>query len=521
MIFSKKTIWTAKIATLFLLVAAVWFVFADNTYAQYWVNNPANCPATYSGQNCTPNNVCGINGSTAECYDTDSISAPGSSVLSNTNQDTAGINAGSFNGGYILNCYALDAGAPFCDNTAAWWCDYNTTCNTKHVQTSCIGGQMASSTCSATCVGTYYACDGSSADADGCEVYSNNGDASNNCNLLDGGINANNHVNTSCACVCDSNYLDCDGGGANATNGCEVQNGSACTLAGLPGVVNGCSGGAANCVISTSNFITGTEAKYSTTTPLLWGTQYGTGYLAKLLSNNASTTGGVFTIDNNGRVGIGTTTPGAMLTVGTSSGSQFLVNNSGVVSDGTWNGDTIGLGYGGLGADFSGSTGFLYVSGGITTASNTISIARTDLTATSPLNLNGNILSINTSGDWTGTLDGINGNEIFTLNAWFSTSTAPQLTSLPNLSTVGTINSGTWQGNVIDVSYGGTGLSAFTENSLVYASSDNVIGEIFAGGENQVLSIVGGVPTWSDVLIITFYLLRTLILRLIRLCEEL
>ena len=36
-------------------------------------------------------------------------------------------------------------------------------------------------------------------------------------------------------------------------------------------------------------------------------------------------------------------------------------------------------------------------------------------------------------------------------------------------------------------------------NSLVYASSDNVIGEIFAGGENQVLQIVGGVPTWADV----------------------
>jgi hypothetical protein len=79
----------------------------------------------------------------------------------------------------------------------------------------------------------------------------------------------------------------------------------------------------------------------------------------------------------------------------------LLVNNSGVITDGTWNGDVIGLQYGGRGANLLSDTGFLYVSGGVTTASNTISIARTDLTANSPLSLTGNILSLNTGGDWT------------------------------------------------------------------------------------------------------------------------
>ena len=437
MIFKKQTIWTAKIITLFLSVVAVWFVLVDNVHAQLFVDDPADCPQSYSGQNCSPNKVCGLlGGTTAQCYDTDSLTPPPGNFTA-----TGSVTASFSGGGYLLNCYGIDSAPnPYCNNNGNWWCDRSETCYTTYRrETTCIGGEIASSTCGASVPGYTY-CDGSYEDGDGCEITINS-------TAYPGETNA--VYNSSCNPVCASTYNDCNGDLGLGGNGCEIRNGSACMLAGLPGTYQGCSGSAGNCVIPVQNFQTGTEAKYSTTTPLLWGTQYGTGYLAKLLSNNASTSGGVFTIDNNGRVGIGTTTPGAMLTVGTSSGSQFLVNNSGVVSDGTWNGDAIGLGYGGLGADFSGSTGFLYVSGGAVTASSSLSIAQTDLTAIAPLSLIGHSLTLDTSGDWSGTLDGYNGSDFFTLNAWFENSSAPQLTSLSNLSTVGTISSGTWQGNVI------------------------------------------------------------------------
>ena len=69
-----------------------------------------------------------------------------------------------------------------------------------------------------------------------------------------------------------------------------------------------------------------------------------------------------------GNVGIGTSTPSQLLTVGATSGSQLLVSSTGVISDGTWQGDIIGAAYGGTGANTSGYTNGLlgYNSGSMT-----------------------------------------------------------------------------------------------------------------------------------------------------------
>jgi hypothetical protein len=77
--------------------------------------------------------------------------------------------------------------------------------------------------------------------------------------------------------------------------------------------------------------------------------------MIKFTSYNSSTTGGVFLVENDGRVGIGTTTLGVndLLTVGFDSGSQFIVNNSGQITSGTWMGDVIGLDHGGLGTNLT------------------------------------------------------------------------------------------------------------------------------------------------------------------------
>ena len=341
-----------------IFVYAILILAADNALAQYWVDNPANCPVTYSGQNCTPNKVCGVNGSTAQCYDTDSLTPPGGSVTSNTDQ------TGSYGGGYILNCYALDSVAnPYCDNNGAWWCDRSETCyTTLHRDTTCVGGLMASSTC-ANCRSGYISCNGAYDSGDGCEVQSG---------VTDCSAGANNNINSSCICVCDSNRYDCDASGAGVGNGCEVVNGAACTLAGLPGTWNGptCS-----CVISKSNFQTGTEAKYSSGDPFLWGTEYGTGSLMQFISDQASTSGGIFTIKNGGSVGIGTLNTSGLLTVGATTSQQMIVDINGNIIDGNWQGDTISASYGGTGWNSSSATGLAFITGGSWAATNSLSVA--------------------------------------------------------------------------------------------------------------------------------------------------
>ncbi|MBU4102232.1 hypothetical protein KJ932_00065, partial [Patescibacteria group bacterium] len=74
-------------------------------------------------------------------------------------------------------------------------------------------------------------------------------------------------------------------------------------------------------------------------------TQSGAGDIVNIFSGSTE----VFTITNSGFVGIGTTTASSMLTVGQTLGSQFLVDSSGSITDGSWQGDVIGVAYGGTG----------------------------------------------------------------------------------------------------------------------------------------------------------------------------
>ena len=48
---------------------------------------------------------------------------------------------------------------------------------------------------------------------------------------------------------------------------------------------------------------------------------------------------------NNGNVGIGTSSPSALLSIGATTGSQFLVNTTGTITDGTWQGSPIANDY--------------------------------------------------------------------------------------------------------------------------------------------------------------------------------
>jgi hypothetical protein len=66
-----------------------------------------------------------------------------------------------------------------------------------------------------------------------------------------------------------------------------------------------------------------------------------------------------------------------------------------------------------------------------------------------------------------------------------------------NLTTLGTIATGTWNGTAIGPVYGGTGLTSYTTGDVVYASATNTLSKLAAGTNGYLLTMVGGVPAWA------------------------
>lgn len=204
--------------------------------ASYWVQNPANCPITnatvFPGQDCSPNKICGDSSTIAQCYDTSTISAPGSMTTSNTDQDSGGCRDATCDGGYILNCFATaDSTDPKCDNSGNLWCDRNSTCYTTKVRdTNCTASLFGASVCG-NCRTGYQDCTGN----DVCEV------TTGTTNYPTG---ANNNYGSGCSCACDSGYGDCDSGGCSLTDGCETQFGTTSCASGANNNIPSCG----NCV---------------------------------------------------------------------------------------------------------------------------------------------------------------------------------------------------------------------------------------------------------------------------------
>ncbi|MEK7142470.1 MAG: NYN domain-containing protein, partial [Patescibacteria group bacterium] len=128
---------------------------------------------------------------------------------------------------------------------------------------------------------------------------------------------------------------------------------------------------------------------------------------------------------------------------GSASAANLIVSNSsvlGTVSSGFWNGTVIAAQYGGTGQNFSASSGLMNLYSGTASA-----------IATSSLGLLTTNIAEGTNLYWT--------NDRFD-NRLSATTTLPNITTLANLATVGTITSGTWNGTTIAVNKGGTGLTS-------------------------------------------------------------
>ncbi len=72
--------------------------------------------------------------------------------------------------------------------------------------------------------------------------------------------------------------------------------------------------------------------------------------------------------------------------------------------------------------------------------------------------------------------------------------------NLTAITTVGTITSGTWQGSIIGVQYGGTGATTFTTNGILYGSGTGAVQATTAGTPGQLILANGGnVPTFTTL----------------------
>lgn len=255
-----------------LLILILFLLVATPVSAAYYVNDPTNClssdPATYPGQDCTPDNICGVVSGIVQCYDNSTIAPPSSAVTSNT------LYSGSFGGGYIMDCYR----ATTCN---AGYCNRDATCySTKYRDTSCTADAWETATCG-SCRSGYLDCTGD----DVCEIAV--------------GSTAWSTPNTTyltCSTgQCVSGYQACEGDTAT-DDGCNYQTGvTSCDAGGgEPGVIGaGCSCTA----LPQENFVTNTLAS-AWGNFLLWGEQLNpTGWLMNLFNSN---TGASFRVDQDG-----------------------------------------------------------------------------------------------------------------------------------------------------------------------------------------------------------------------------
>lgn len=76
--------------------------------------------------------------------------------------------------------------------------------------------------------------------------------------------------------------------------------------------------------------------------------------------------------------------------------------------------------------------------------------------------------------------------------------TLNSLTTATALSSIGTITSGTWNGSVIQVPYGGTGWDSIQANTVLYGNGTGKIATTAPGVNGYFLQLNGsGVPTWA------------------------
>jgi hypothetical protein len=429
---------------LMAVIICAGLLLAKNVFsATYWVNDPNNCPNVYDGVNCASEIVCGING--VACFNPASLLPPSSPANSVTQY------TGSFGAGYILNCLAdRDSASPYCDNSSAMWCNASTTCTSYNRFTTCAADKWAGDSGAASCGN------------------------------------------------CRSGYHDCNADGLT----CEIHDGDACiTGGGLPGHYLGCSGLVGNCVAEPQHFITGINAEFSTSSPLLWGTQHGDGDLVSIAKNGVSTS--TFMVSNSGQVGIGltaVTNPYVALEVSSTergvllprlSETQKIAMPTSSLPSGLliYNTDYHQFEYYATSswlAMGAGGGSFSEIDPIWSSASGSLTVSH---------------FATNTVSQWNNDAGYVtSGYQFAELNFTNATGTnlyiTNNFTALGN-SYFGIIASGTWQGDVIDTAYGGTGTSTLgPAGSVAYSNGASYAFTTVGANGELLISNGSGAPSW-------------------------
>lgn len=71
------------------------------------------------------------------------------------------------------------------------------------------------------------------------------------------------------------------------------------------------------------------------------------------------------------------------------------------------------------------------------------------------------------------------------------------LDSSGNVSALGTIASGVWNGTAVTTTYGGTGLTSYTAGDLPYYSTGTTLSKLGIGTNGYLLTSNGTAPTWT------------------------
>jgi len=167
------------------------------------------------------------------------------------------------------------------------------------------------------------------------------------------------------------------------------------------------------------------------------------------------------------------------ITIASTYAGQTSITTLGTITTGTWNGTAIANAYLANSSVTVNGTSISLGSSGTITANTT------------------NAITFNSTG---GAAAGTTFNGSVARTVDYSTVGAAPAAGSSNITTVGTISSGTWNGTTIGTGYGGTGLTSYTTGDLIYASATNTLAKRAAGTDGQVLQMnSSGVPVWGDI----------------------
>lgn len=79
----------------------------------------------------------------------------------------------------------------------------------------------------------------------------------------------------------------------------------------------------------------------------------------------------------------------------------------------------------------------------------------------------------------------------------YPSSQSVNLDASNNVSALGTVSSGVWNGTAIVTTYGGTGLTSYTAGDLPYYTSGTALSKLGIGANGFVLTSNGTAPTWA------------------------